>query len=1454
MLSQAAIYLTNMADEAENLTRTNLDASPFNVEAQTAITTDAQYRQIVLTMFPCLVGLCVVQPFLVKKTTSELVSGTKEFMVVNGLSELLWSLGSVSWSFVMLSLSALPVLGLLKFTSLLPRANVLALMVGLLMHCASSALNCLLVASLVPRPSVGLVTMSFVVFSTLLVPIVLSSSISSQFKEDGPLQKIVTLCTLLPNVAFYYFLVNARRFDQEGLHGTSPYSTLLAMIGSSVISIVLTWYSSKVWPHSYAFPQKFWFFLQPSYWGWWSGVGVTEENVNDVKENAALFEPLREQKHAPLIVYRLSKLIDPPLLKSHIIQDVTIKCFMDSITVILGRNGCGKSVLIRMLAGAIKPSSGTAFFDGMDMRTNLSKVRANLGYCPQYTTLIPYLTVEENLAFLAVIRDDEEVEDLMLTVLMQFQLIERKDTLAGKLSYSDQRRLQVAMALLDSPEFGLFDNPTAGIDSESRNIIWDALLKNRAQCTVLLSTNSSDEAEILGDRIAIISKSVISCCGSSIYLRRKYGQGYRLQMTLASKCDRKEVCGFVEKKLPGVEKLLERRHIVVYRLGFASPQDLVRLLQELEDHRVRLHVRRLAISASSLEDVLLRHDELAEKIDAADADKDGGDARAATVPERRTDMFMAQLGAIMTKKTTYLRRSYVVMPLLLFTEMLMLTAEELYLRAGITGWNRIELLYANFTPPQSQADALDVVSNAATEVHTTIFGQRLAGMLLVPMSLTLSTAAFVDLPLKERQCGLKLMQLMSGLSSERYWIATYATDLLTHVVSSLACGIPMLVFDKDVWACRDHYKLGTTFGLYFMFGWAFFPLTYLASLVFESSLLAYFSLVSFGALFGTVWNVILSVFAPRTVSTFRPKGDVDNYVEMATLPLRIIPQFTLARGTGQLRSAHLERAACCHLGARFYQFICAFGFQPTNDLQTQAVARMLMCCAVTSCDKVCPDYESRPGPILNSSSHVWDLVILFLSGQLYLMVVVAWDLRSQGRFSPQNLDVFKSSKEGGDHSGAKTASTEERSVQDEKAFVANLMRYLLTEGADGARSSVPPASTAQTDTGGGNPAAGDAAGNRAPAGLVVLEAAKADVLGPVSFHVPPAEVFGILGLAQSGRSLLLRVIAGIVRPDVGNVYVNGIDVLRKPLSFQQHVGYCPQQDPVMDKYTGEEVILLMARLRGLKKHDLQGELAYLNSRLGLKSVLTHKISMYTSTTSLRKLSVAMALAGRPPVVVLDECTEGVDPGARSRLFQALVQVQTESKITVLFTSRRMSESDIFCDRLAILSNGKFVVVGRTGDIKQSCGQRCNVVIKMREEQQGKKVSKMISRAVNDMFPNSVIAEVRKDQLWFRIRDDIIYWSEVFEGLEELKARLKFADYLVNDMALGEIYLGYARERKVVDFGTIEIKYFDKLRPPGELEAAPNAEPPPAAGRSRRRSRSKQTSSEEEQQRSASTTT
>ncbi|KAL3227675.1 hypothetical protein MRX96_003645 [Rhipicephalus microplus] len=239
--------------------------------------------------------------------------------------------------------------------SLLPRSSILLLILGVGLHCASSPSFPLVVATLVPRPAVGLVTMSFVVFGSLVAPFGLASFVPATLVRGSTLDRFMTLCLLLPNVAFNYFLINASDLDYHGgpgaqffnvgrvgLHGTSVYRAVHAMCGSCLLSVVLCWYLSRVWPHSYSFPEKFYFFLQPSYWGIWRSVDLPGEGLGDIKENATLFEPSREQKQAHLVIYKLSKVTDPLYLKHYIINNVTIKCFIDSITVILGRNGCGK--------------------------------------------------------------------------------------------------------------------------------------------------------------------------------------------------------------------------------------------------------------------------------------------------------------------------------------------------------------------------------------------------------------------------------------------------------------------------------------------------------------------------------------------------------------------------------------------------------------------------------------------------------------------------------------------------------------------------------------------------------------------------------------------------------------------------------------------------------------------------------------------------------------------------------------------------------------------------------------------------------------------------------------------------------------------------------------------------------------------------------------------------------
>lgn len=138
--------------------------------------------------------------------------------------------------------------------------------------------------------------------------------------------------------------------------------------------------------------------------------------------------------------------------------------------------------IIPIIAGAIKPSSGTAFIDGMDIRLHSTKTRGFFGYCPQDTALFPYLTVEENIWFISKvvtflthsrraaktqgfhdsfksntsfqIRDVEDPDEAVLTILMQFQLFEIKDAFVRHTTHGEKRRIQVGIAMLEEPQVG----------------------------------------------------------------------------------------------------------------------------------------------------------------------------------------------------------------------------------------------------------------------------------------------------------------------------------------------------------------------------------------------------------------------------------------------------------------------------------------------------------------------------------------------------------------------------------------------------------------------------------------------------------------------------------------------------------------------------------------------------------------------------------------------------------------------------------------------------------------------------------------------------------------------------------------------------------------------------------------------------------------------------------------
>uniref|UniRef100_A0A3B3WK83 ABC transporter domain-containing protein n=1 Tax=Poecilia mexicana TaxID=48701 RepID=A0A3B3WK83_9TELE len=214
------------------------------------------------------------------------------------------------------------------------------------------------------------------------------------------------------------------------------------------------------------------------------------------------------------------------------VDGLTLGFYEGQITSFLGHNGAGKTTTMSILTGLFPPTSGTAYILGKDIRTDLSAIRQSLGVCPQHNVLFSMLTVEEHIWFYARLKglSEEQVSAEIEHILQDTGLPHKRCSRTSTLSGGMQRKLSVALAFVGGAKVVILDEPTAGVDPYARRGIWDLLLKYRQGRTIILSTHHMDEADILGDRIAIISHGKLCCVGSSLYLKTQLGTGYYLTL------------------------------------------------------------------------------------------------------------------------------------------------------------------------------------------------------------------------------------------------------------------------------------------------------------------------------------------------------------------------------------------------------------------------------------------------------------------------------------------------------------------------------------------------------------------------------------------------------------------------------------------------------------------------------------------------------------------------------------------------------------------------------------------------------------------------------------------------------------------------------------------------------------------------------------------------------------
>lgn len=211
----------------------------------------------------------------------------------------------------------------------------------------------------------------------------------------------------------------------------------------------------------------------------------------------------------------------------------------------------------------------------------------------------------------------------------------------------------------------------------------------------------------------------------------------------------------------------------------------------------------------------------------------------------------------------------------------------------------------------------------------------------------------------------------------------------------------------------------------------------------------------------------------------------------------------------------------------------------------------------------------------------------------------------------------------------------------------------------------------------------------------------------VDLDIPAGEIFGLLGPNGSGKSTLFRILSTALKPSKGEVKIADLDLASGYQEIRKKIGVVFQSPSVDTKLTARENVFCQGRLYGLSGKVLAARADEMLDRLGLKDRQNDRVEKLSGGLK-RRVELAKGLIHKPLLLLLDEPSTGLDPGARIDLWHYLNRLRNQEKITLLVTTHLMEEAD-HCDRIGILDQGRLLRVGCPLDLRKEVGQEVLVL-------------------------------------------------------------------------------------------------------------------------------------------------
>uniref|UniRef100_A0A673JU23 ATP-binding cassette sub-family A member 2-like n=2 Tax=Sinocyclocheilus rhinocerous TaxID=307959 RepID=A0A673JU23_9TELE len=604
---------------------------------------------------------------MIQHIVAEKEQRLKEVMKMMGLNNAVHWVAWFITGFVQLSISVTALTAILKYGKVLLHSDPFIIWLFLTVYAVATIMFCFLVSVLYSKAKLASACGGIIYFLSY-VPY-MYVAIREEVAHDKITAFEKCIASLMSTTAFglgskYFALyevagvgIQWRTINQSPVEG-DDFNLLLSMVMLTIDAIVygvLTWYIEAVHPGMYGLPRPWYFPLQKSYWlgsgrieTWdWPWGGSTRLSVME-EDQACAMEHRRseetrgieeEPSHLPLVVC-IDKLTKVYKTGSKLaLNKLSLNLHENQVVSFLGHNGAGKTTTMSILTGLFPPTSGSATIYGHDIRTEMERIRQNLGMCPQHNVLFDKLSVEEHLWFYSRLKGmaEEDIRKEMDKMIEDLELSNKRHSLVQTLSGGMKRKLSVAIAFVGGSRAVILDEPTAGVDPYARRAIWDLILKYKQGRTILLSTHHMDEADLLGDRIAIISHGKLKCCGSPLFLKSTYGDGYKLTLvkkqsdshtsiqspaSSISPCSESRVTQFIRQYVASCLLVSDSNT----ELSYVLPSEAVkkgcfeRLFQALEQSLDSLALTSFGVMDTTLEEVFLKVSEEDLSLENSDAD------------------------------------------------------------------------------------------------------------------------------------------------------------------------------------------------------------------------------------------------------------------------------------------------------------------------------------------------------------------------------------------------------------------------------------------------------------------------------------------------------------------------------------------------------------------------------------------------------------------------------------------------------------------------------------------------------------------------------------------------------------------------------------------------------------------------------------------------------------------